>query len=132
MFGSVPVASGVSQGSVFGPILFLVFINYLLEKLLSHVRLFDDDAAVFHTVGGSDDGTVLKKTWTNYQCGSPWGTWEFNPFKCLVMRVTTARKAISSVYTFHGQILEVVTSAKYLGVDISSGLSWNSHIDQIT
>ena len=57
---------------------------------------------------------------------------EFNPSKCQVVRVTTARKAINTVYTLHGQILEVVTSAKYLGVDISSGLSWNSHIDRIT
>ena len=46
--------------------------------------------------------------------------------------MTTARKAINTVYTLHGQILEVVTSAKYLGVDISSVLSWNSHIDRIT
>ena len=32
----------------------------------------------------------------------------------------------------HGQVLEVVASARYLGVDISSVLSWNSHIDRIT
>ena len=84
MFGSVPVTSGVSQDSVLGPILFLVFINYLLEKLSSQVRLFADNAAVYHTVGGSDDGTVLQITWTDYQCGSPCGTWEFNPSKCQV------------------------------------------------
>ena len=57
---------------------------------------------------------------------------EFNHPKCQVVRMTTARKAINTVYTLHGQILEVVTSAKYLGLDISSGLSWNSHIDCIT
>ena len=54
------------------------------------------------------------------------------PSKCQVVRVTTAKKVISSLYTLHGQVLEVVTSARYLGVDISSGLSWNSHIDRIT
>ena len=59
---------------------------------------------------------------------------EFNPSKCQVVRVTTSKKIINSVYTLHGQILEVVTSTRYLGVDISSGLSWNSHIhvDRIT
>ena len=41
---------------------------------------------------------------------------EFNPSKCQVVGVTTARKAINTVYTLHGQILEVVTSAKYLGL----------------
>ena len=53
---------------------------------------------------------------------------EFNPSKCQVVRVTTAKEVIMSVYTLHGQVLEVVTSARY----ISSGLTWNSHIDRIT
>ena len=39
---------------------------------------------------------------------------------------------INSVSTLNGQILEVVTRARYLGVDISDGLYWNSHIDKIT
>ena len=43
---------------------------------------------------------------------------EFNPSKCQVVRVTTARKEITTVYRLHGQVLEFVTSAKYLGVDI--------------
>ena len=56
---------------------------------------------------------------------------EFNPSKCQVVRATTSRKHINATYTLHGQVLEVVTSAMYLGVDISSGLSWNPHIDRI-
>ena len=57
---------------------------------------------------------------------------EFNLSKCQVVRVTTARKSINIMYKLHGQVLEILTSAKYFGVDISSGLSWNSHIDRIT
>ena len=49
-----------------------------------------------------------------------------------MVRVTTAKEVIKSVYTLHGQVLEVVTSARYFGVDKSSGLTWNSHIDRIT
>ena len=49
-------------------------------------------------------------------------------YKCQVVRVKTSRsEIINTAYTLHGQVLEVVTSARYLGL-----VSWNSHIDRIT
>ena len=126
------MTSGVPQGSVLGPILFLVYINDFPDELLSQVRLFADDTAVYLTVGGSDDGTVLQNDLDRLSMWESQWDMEFNPTKCQVVRVTTARKAINTVYRLHGQVLVVVTSAKYLGVDISGGLSWNSHIDRIT
>ena len=56
----------------------------------------------------------------------------FNPSKCQVVRVTSSRRPIDNRYHLHGQLLEVVTSARYLEVDISNGLSWTSYIDRIT
>ena len=105
--GSVPVSSGVPQGSVLGPILFLVFINDLPEKLSLQVRLFADDTAVYLTIGGLDDGTVLQNDLDKLSLWESKWDMEFNPSKCQVVRVTTARKAINTVYTLHGQILEV-------------------------
>ena len=57
---------------------------------------------------------------------------EFNPSKCQVIQVTGSRKPVSATYVLHGVVLETVTCARYLGVDISSNLSWDSHIDRIT
>ena len=57
---------------------------------------------------------------------------EFNPSKCQVVQVTGSRKPINCIYRLHGHVLETVTSAKYLGVDVSSGLTWSPHIDRIT
>ena len=47
-------------------------------------------------------------------------------------RLQVKKKPIKTDYLLHGQVLEAVTCAKYLGVDISSDLSWNSHVDRIT
>ena len=57
---------------------------------------------------------------------------EFNPSKCQVVHVTGLRKTVKTDYVLHGQVLESVPCARYLGVDISSGLTWNSHIDRVT
>ena len=53
------MTSGVSQGSVLDPILFLVYTNDLHENITSQVRLFADDAALYLTIEGADDNPVL-------------------------------------------------------------------------
>jgi len=56
---------------------------------------------------------------------------EFNPFTCQVIHITRSKNPIPTQYT-HNCILEYVYSAKYLGVDISSDLLWDTHINRIS
>ena len=53
---------------------------------------------------------------------------EFNPSKCQVVHVKGSIKTIKTDYVLHGQVLEFVPCARYLGVDISSGLTRNFHV----
>ena len=55
----------------------------------------------------------------------------FNADKCEVIRITSKKRPLCSDYTIHNQKLNIKTETKYLGVTISSDLSWSRHADNI-
>ena len=127
----MPVTSGVPQGSVLGPILLLAYINDLPDKVKSQVRLFADDTAVYLAITKPAESQQLQDNHILQDWEHEWDM-EFNPSKCHVMRVTRSRLPLPTSYTLHGQTLEVVSCAGYLGVDISNDLSWKSHVTRIS
>ena len=54
---------------------------------------------------------------------------EFNPSKYQVVHIT---RSINTSYSMHGQVLDSVDSARYLGVDITSDLNFTQHINRTT
>ena len=116
----IPVTSGVPQGSVLGPILFLLYINDLPDNITSQVRLFADDTAVYLTVTSKDDSQTLQQDLIKLEQWEK--TWEmhFNPSKCQVMHICKFPNPIKTKYVLHGKVLEPVEHAKYLGLDIGN------------
>ena len=127
------VSSGVTEGSVLGPIVFLLYINDLPDSLQSQVRLFADDTAVYLTIQGQADS---KKQQNDLDILQEWEwDWdmELNPSKCQVVHITTrSRRPINTSYAMHGQVLDSVDSARYLGVDIKLDLNFTQHINRTT
>ena len=129
--GTVPVTPGVPQGSVLGPILFLIYIKYLPDNTRSKIRLFADDTAIYLTISNLQDAQILQQGLDHLHEWELQWDMEFNPSKCVVIHVTRARTPVPSEYLLHGQILESVGGSKYLGVEISDNLSFNYLIQKI-
>ena len=128
----IPVSSGVPQGSVLYPILFLAYMNDLPEQVKSRVRLIADDTAMYLVISSNTEGQVLQ---TDLACLEQWEKmWDmqFNPSKCQVLHITRKVKPLNTKYILHNVELEIASAAKYLGVTIADDLSWSPHIDNTT
>ena len=123
-----PVHSGVPQGTVLGPILFLAYINDLPECVRSSSKLFADDCVLYRTINSVEDAKILQDDLNNLQKWEDLWLMSFHPEKCVTMRITNKRNTSNHDYTIHGHKLECVDTAKYLGVTLQSKLSWSTHI----
>ena len=130
------VLSGVPKGTVFGPLLFLAYINDLPDSLRSsEARLFADDSLLYLTVNGAKGNNLLQQDLSALVDGK--GAWQmsFNRSKCTIIRITSGKKrkksAFQSSYTLHSQVLEVTDASKYLGVKVSNDLTWSRQISEV-
>lgn len=102
---SINVESGVPQGSVLGPSLFLFYINDMPEGIRSRVRLFADDTIVYLTITSDTDADYLQEDLDKL---AEWeGKWKmaFHPDKCNVLTITRKRKPIVREYQLHGHYI---------------------------
>ena len=128
---TAPVTSGVPQGSVLGPILFLVFINDMPECVKSRCRLFADDSIIYRSVNNDNDAADLQNDLNAlHKWESDWGM-SFNPSKCHILHVTRKKKRLNHTYHLKGSALESVSDATYLGVEISDNLSWHKQCNKV-
>ncbi|MCG7874753.1 MAG: hypothetical protein JAY78_00305 [Candidatus Thiodiazotropha taylori] len=127
-----PVTSGVPQGTVLGPLLFLIYINDLPLEVSSTTRLFADDSLLYRRIRSPKDAQILQEDLNRLQDWEKKWQMSFNPTKCEVIRITRKRNPIRTTYTIHGHDLTVAKAGKYLGVTISDNLTWNAHVDATT
>ena len=112
----VPVLSGVPQGSVLGPVLFLIFINDLPEN----ISLFADECVFYRIIKSRIDCQILQDDLNSLAQSETGWQMQFNVAKCHSMKVTRhlPENQIQFEYSLHQRRLEQVQSAKYLGITI--------------
>ena len=59
--GITPVISGIPQGTVLGPVLFVIYINDLLDELSSHGLMFADDTKIYRQITSREDAIMLQE-----------------------------------------------------------------------
>jgi len=132
--GKEKVGSGVPQGTVLGPLLFLLHINELPSVVhpQTRCRLFADDCLLYRVINHFEDQLQLQKDLAALeQWSQSWGM-SFNASKCHVMTVCRSKSPQVFIYHLCDTILKTVQQEKYLGVLLSADMSWSHHIKQIT
>ena len=127
--GIAPVISGIPQGTVLGPVLFVVYINDLLDELSSDGLMFADDTKVYRQIKSCEDAIILQKDLQKLENWS--NTWllKFNADKCHVLTLGKFEDIKHAhQYVLCNNELEHVSAEKDLGVTIDEDLRFEEHI----
>ena len=126
-----PVTSGVPQGSVLGPLLFLIYINDLPGGISSIMNMFADDGKLLKKIVNLDSCKELQDDLNKLQEWSNKWLMNFNTSKCKVMHMGKSKFRPKYEYTLNGKILQVSDKERDLGVNITPDLSPDQHITSI-
>lgn len=128
------VTSGIPQGSVLGPILFVIYINDMPDCVAATAYLFADDAKLYKEIKSPEDSNSLQRDLDSLQEWS--NTWllKFHPNKCKIMTVSN-KKSINRTYHLYDSTgkeveLEKSEGEKDIGVFVDDHLTFSRHIQQ--
>ena len=122
------VKSGVPQGSILGPLLFLYYVNDMPSYVSNTAKMFADDTKLYSEVKDQQDCASLQDDLNALSFWSRKWLLGFNETKCVVLKI---RDCLNYVYTLNGHVLDTVDEQKDLGVYITSDLKPSTHINKI-
>jgi hypothetical protein len=125
------IKAGVPQGSVLGPLLFLIYINDLADTVTSKIKLFADDTTLY--IEFDNPNTASQGMNDNLTSVQQWADqWlvKFSPPKTKLM-TCSYKKATYPPIKFNNVALASVNSHRHLGLTLSSNLTWSEHINSL-
>lgn len=131
--GSDPqlVTSGVPQGSVLGPLLFLIYINDMPDVVkYAQLRLFADDSLLYHKIKSKQDQVHLQEDLRNLEKWSKDWQMNFNVSKCEHLSIART-EPVSTSYSLNGKDVQQVTTIRYLGINIDQKLNNDEQVQYV-
>ena len=133
------VLSGVPQGSVLGPVLFICYINDMPNTVSSFIHMYADDTKVSREVGSIQDSTILQTdlnqihTWFIHSYMIHTWQLKFNSTKCKIIHIghVNIRANYSMTESGNEVVLGSTSEEKDLGVWIDDKLKFTSHVGHV-
>lgn len=127
------ITSCVPQGSILGPLYFVIFISDLPEVVQeSSVALYADDCKAYRVVNCPNDLIMFQDDLDRLCAWSQGNRMTFNVKKCKMMPIARKKQPFRSSLTLNRLDIEEVYEFRDLGLLMNHHLSWNSHVDAIT
>ena len=128
------VKSGVPQGSVLGPILFLLYIDDLRHEVeYSTLKVYADDIAIYREVKSERDCVLIQQDLDRVFNWSMKWQLRLNSIKCNALEITNKRSRLSSYvdYRINGVPIQWSAVVKYLGILLNYKLNWSDHCNYV-
>ena len=127
------IQAGVPQGSILGPILFLIYINDIVSDIQANIRLFADDTSLYVIVENPDSAALCLNTDLNkiFNWGNVWLVkFNYSKNESIILTRKVIKHYHHPIYMENTEI-EEVNAHKHLGIIFSNDCTWHSHIDYI-
>ena len=124
------VNSGVPQGSIIGPILFILFINDITSQISpgTNIALYADDTKIWREIITGDDHWILQNDINKLLNWAKLNKMKFHPDKSKILAMSNAHDPENLfIYTLDSKIIDYTPCEKDLGIKIVPKLSWVEH-----